>query len=64
MQKLKYIHRNPVKRGLAREPQDWAWSSYRHYLTGEKGTVRTGSEMTFRQWEKQRMEPMFVRKPE
>ncbi len=35
-EKLKYIHRNPVKRGLAICPEDWSWSSYRHYLTGEQ----------------------------
>jgi putative transposase len=34
-EKLRYIHRNPVKRGLALRPEDWRWSSFRHYLTGE-----------------------------
>ena len=34
-EKLKYIHRNPVKRNLVVRPEDWKWSSYRHYLTGE-----------------------------
>jgi len=24
---LEYIHRNPVKAGLVRHPEDWAWSS-------------------------------------
>jgi putative transposase len=33
-EKLKYIHRNPVRRGLVIRPEDWKWSSYRHYLTG------------------------------
>ena len=28
-EKLGYIHRNPVKRGLVRENTDWAWSSAR-----------------------------------
>jgi REP element-mobilizing transposase RayT len=28
---LDYIHRNPVKRGLAEQPEDWKWSSYRHW---------------------------------
>ncbi len=31
VEKLRYMHRNPVKRGLVREPQDWPWSSFRHY---------------------------------
>jgi putative transposase len=34
-EKLKYIHRNPVTRGLVDKPEDWPWSSFRHYLTGE-----------------------------
>jgi len=34
-EKLKYIHRNPVRRGLVARAEDWKWSSYRHYLTGE-----------------------------
>jgi putative transposase len=28
IEKLKYIHRNPVKRGLVERPEDWAWSSF------------------------------------
>jgi putative transposase len=39
VEKLRYIHRNPVARGLTVEPEDWEWSSYRHYLTGEIGRV-------------------------
>ncbi len=35
IEKLRYIHRNPVRRNLAARPEDWLWSSYRHYLTGE-----------------------------
>jgi putative transposase len=30
-EKLAYIHRNPVKRGLVRRPVDWRWSSARWY---------------------------------
>jgi putative transposase len=26
---IRYVHQNPVKAGLCREPQDWAWSSAR-----------------------------------
>jgi REP-associated tyrosine transposase len=39
IEKLRYIHRNPVKRGLVLEPDQWAWSSYRHYAYGEPGLV-------------------------
>ena len=39
VEKLRYMHRNPVKRGLVLEPEQWRWSSYRHYAYGETGTV-------------------------
>jgi putative transposase len=39
VEKLRYMHRNPVKRGLVFEPEQWAWSSYRHYAYGEVGRV-------------------------
>jgi hypothetical protein len=31
--------RNPVKRGLVLEPEQWAWSSFGHYVRGEPGLV-------------------------
>jgi len=40
VQKLRYIHRNPVKRGLVSRPEDWKWSSYRFYANGEDGPVK------------------------
>lgn len=40
VEKLKYMHRNPVVRGLAADPADWPWSSYRFYAYGEAGPVR------------------------
>ena len=43
VEKLKYIHRNPVHRGLVARPEDWPWSSYRHYALGEVGTVQIES---------------------
>jgi putative transposase len=50
-EKIRYIHRNPVKRGLVNNPEDWEWSSFRHYFTGEKGRIEIESEWTagFRQ---------------
>ena len=39
VEKLRYMHRNPVKRGLVLEPEQWVWSSYRHYDRGEAGPV-------------------------
>jgi putative transposase len=29
--KLEYIHQNPGSAGLVDQPQNWPWSSYRHY---------------------------------
>jgi putative transposase len=49
VEKLRYIHRNPVRRGLAARPEDWKWSSFRHYQTGLRGTVEIESEWTARQ---------------
>ena len=46
IEKLKYIHRNPVKRGLVVRPEDWAWSSFRHYKTGGQGRVQIESHWT------------------
>jgi putative transposase len=40
VEKLRYLHRNPVKRGLVESPEQWRWSSYRFYLLDEAGPVR------------------------
>jgi putative transposase len=48
VEKLKYIHRNPVIRGLVEKPDNWRWSSYRSYAYGEEGLVRTND---WRWWE-------------
>ena len=40
VEKLRYMHRNPVKRGLVESPEQWRWSSYRFYLLDETGVVR------------------------
>jgi putative transposase len=42
VEKLRYIHRNPVKRGLVASPELWRWSSYRDYGSGEVGPVKIG----------------------
>jgi putative transposase len=39
IEKLNYMHANPVTRGLVNHPAAWIWSSYRFYETGEKGTI-------------------------
>lgn len=43
---IRYIHRNPVERGLAAKPEDWPWSSFRHYATGIEGIVEIESQWT------------------
>ncbi|HEX8814551.1 MAG TPA: transposase, partial [Terriglobales bacterium] len=40
VEKLRYMHENPVKRGLVKVPEQWRWSSYRHYFLGESGPVQ------------------------
>jgi putative transposase len=52
VEKLRYIHRNPVKRGLVARPEDWPWSSFRHYATGETGVVEIESQWTARRRER------------
>jgi putative transposase len=45
-EKLRYIHRNPVARGLVSKPGKWPWSSFRHYCNGERGRVEIESVWT------------------
>jgi REP element-mobilizing transposase RayT len=40
IEKLKHMHRNPVKRGLVSSPEEWRWSSYRFYFLDDAGPVR------------------------
>jgi putative transposase len=47
VEKLRYMHRNPVKRGLVERPEHWAWSSFGAYAYGERGRVR----VNFQEWE-------------
>ena len=34
-EKIRYVHANPVRRGLASNPEDGPWSSCRAWITGE-----------------------------
>jgi putative transposase len=52
VEKLRYIHRNPVRRGLVEKPEDWKWSSFRHYATGVEGVVEIESEWRARERER------------
>jgi len=40
IEKLRYMHQNPVKRGVVEEPEQWPWRSYRSYAFGDQGAVR------------------------
>jgi putative transposase len=40
IEKLRYMHRNPVNRGLVVEAEQWRWSSFRSYAFGEVGLVQ------------------------
>ncbi|HEY6339736.1 MAG TPA: transposase [Candidatus Sulfotelmatobacter sp.] len=51
VEKLRYMHRNPVKRGLVARPEDWKWSSFVHYATGMEGIVEIESQWTARKRE-------------
>ena len=46
IEKLRYMHRNPVKRGLVEQPEQWRWSSFRAYFYGEAGPLR----VNFQEW--------------
>jgi putative transposase len=46
VEKLDYIHFNPVKRGLVETMEQWPWSSYQSYATGTSGLVHLAMEWT------------------
>jgi len=46
VEKLQYIHRNPVKRGLVERAEDWKWSSFGHYALHEECGVDIESQWT------------------
>jgi putative transposase len=56
VEKLKYMHRNPVRSGLVSRPEEWRWSSFRHYSTGEIGVVEIESDWAARRRELERRE--------
>ncbi len=52
IEKLRYMHRNPVERGLVASPELWRWSSFRAYFLREAGRVRVN------EWEVLKMKKM------
>ncbi len=61
IEKLRYLHRNPVQRGLVARPEDWRWSSFRHYATGEEDAVEIESQWTARKREQLGISPTVRR---
>ena len=44
IEKLQYIHMNPVKRGLVTHPKDWPWSSFSFYASRDSGLIALNPE--------------------
>ncbi len=40
IQKIEYIHNNPVKRGLVDKPEHWRYSSARNYLLEDHSIIQ------------------------
>lgn len=38
-EKIDYIHKNPITRGLVAGAADWKWSSYRYYALGDASVL-------------------------
>lgn len=39
LEKLNYMHGNPVKRGLVSSPDQWPWSSFRFYYLNDASVL-------------------------
>ena len=46
VEKLQYLHRNPVTRGLVPLAEEWRWSSFRHHALREDCGVQIESQWT------------------
>jgi putative transposase len=62
-EKLRYMHRNPVTRGLVKSPDEWRWSSSVHHLTGREGPVEIESMWTARRREQMGITPALRSSP-
>jgi putative transposase len=47
-EKLRYMHENPVRRGLVASPEQWRWSSYQAYADEEPGPVLVNEQQPAR----------------
>ena len=55
IEKLRYLHRNPVARGLVAAPEDWKWSSYLAYARGIQGAVQIDTNWMARERKSEKM---------
>ena len=62
IEKLRYIHRNPVTRGLVERPEDWKWSSFLQWATGPAGAVEIECQLTARKRERMGIYPRITRR--
>ena len=62
LEKLDYMHRNPVQRGLVARPEDWKWSTALHYSTGKECAVELESHCTARRREQLGVHPLVRRR--
>jgi putative transposase len=61
VEKLRYIHRNPVERGLCERAEDWPWSSFRQWARGCAGRVEIECQWTARKRERLGVVPPLTR---
>ena len=60
VEKLRYIHRNPVSRGLVTSPEEWEWSSFRQWASGSEGRVEIECSWTARKRERMGISPALT----
>ena len=47
LQKMEYMHNNPIRKGLVLKPEYWRYSSARTYLNGEENDVNICMDRLF-----------------
>jgi putative transposase len=52
VERLRYLHRNPVQRRWCERAEDWEWSSFRQSATGGAGRVEIEWEWTAKKQER------------
>ncbi|QQS40291.1 MAG: transposase [Acidobacteriota bacterium] len=55
LQKIGYIHMNPVRAELCEKPQDWKWSSYRALHPANQEPVPLAVDRRYHWWEEEMM---------